>query len=134
KSALEAIGRLVGKTEDDDTGLLSELGQKLSQVENGLPSVDVGFHLALLEVSTNLEIGATSYVRDRRRGLSRLLPWRAIASWPLWRRTRLLSLLEQAAETPDPRRRAQLATEIQRHTTPNDLTLTDALPVDWLEA
>jgi hypothetical protein len=133
KSALEALGKLVGKAEDD-TRFLDDLWQKLSQVESGLPSVDIGFRLARLEIASNLEIEAQAYVRDRRRGLTSLLPWRAVAAWRLSRSERLLNLLEQAADAHDPGQREQLAAEIGHQVTGNTSAVTDALPDNWVGA
>jgi hypothetical protein len=57
-----------------------------------------------------------------------------MAAWHLSQNVSILDLLQQAAETGDVERRAQIDIQIRRTLARSDTPVTDALPANWLSA
>jgi hypothetical protein len=113
KIGLKALGTVVD-SKGDDKRFLDDVGQRFSRFEGSLPSVKVGLRFTRLWVATGLANDAHAYVAQRRVGLGRLLPWRAVAAWRLSREVPLVEQLRQAVDAKGSIERTRLAGEIKQ--------------------
>ncbi len=128
---LEALGQLILSVEDD-ARLFSGMWEQVAKVEGSLPSIATGIKFARLRLAGAAAAEARRYVRERRRGISILLPWRGLTAWRLSRDAVLLSQLERVPEARDARQRDKLSWELKSRSTASTTSIIREGMPDWL--